>query len=457
MLRASLPIVLNLVAAALSGCASDKPFSLPWHAPCETPEPNLFGRGMIPADAPLPASFAATTAIAPPAGGPYVLMSAQEAQCRAAEQAVTAHLVDIERELAIASIPPRPESRVARGLRVHQQLLALRAGQIRNDAAGEALETFYQLAGAEASLTSLEKTLAHVRTTLGYLDELRAEGIQTPTDESELRRQELDLLRRRAELEWTIAQLNGQLRLLTGLCLEAPVRIWPDADFLVAGEPVDGHGALEIALASRADLAILRLLSATLDEATMPLVRGALQTRDATLGNVTSGFDRLLQLLRPARGEDELRAREAQLSALLVESERELTVAVYAAAGAMQMRRDQAVLAKMSLERARQQLSELRQMRDIGQATAFDVAAQEGSVLEAESLLAQKAAQWRVAQVKLRQAMGVLALECGFGGIGSCLPHVEPPLPVDGEESLHPLPPPESPPAPLPPDSFLPE
>jgi hypothetical protein len=422
MCGAAARTALILAAAALPGCGLTKgPLHLPFYGVCESPAPNLPERGILLPDAPLArAEQALSPPLPAPPAGPYVLMSAAEAQCRAAQRAVTAHLIDVERELALASMPARSESRIARGLRVHQQLLALRAAQVRNDAAGDALETFYQLAGAEASVAALDRSLAHLRSTLGFLDELRGQGVQPPAEESELRRQELELLSRRAELEWTISRLNGQLRLLTGLCLEGPVRIWPDADLIVTREPVDGAQAVGTAFSSRADLAILRLLSANLEEATMPLVRGALQTRDATLGNVTSGFDRLGQLLRPARGEHEMAARRAQLSALLAESERELTAAVYSAAGAVELRQDQAMLAKISLERARQRLGELRQMRDIGQATPFDVAAGEGEVLEAESLLAQRAAEWRIAQTNLRRAMGVLAWECGFGG--PCVP-----------------------------------
>lgn len=412
-------VCLVLAAATVTGCASlggtGQPFRPPCFPACAAPEPNLPERGVLMADAPLiGAELSAAPLRTSPAQGRYVLMTAEECQCLAVERAVTAHLVDIERQLALASVPPRPDSRMSRGLRVQQQLLGLRATQIRNDAAGEALEAFYQLAAAEASLDVLDKSLAHARTMVGYLDELRRQGLPAPARDSELHQQELDLMGRRAELEWTVTQLNGRLRLLVGLCLEGSVRIWPNADLIVGGEGLDAHQAVHAGLASRADLAILRLLSATLDEATLPIVRGALQSRDAALGNVTSGSAPLERLLQPARGEDELQARRAQLSALLVESERELIVTIQAAAGAVEMRRDQAMLAKRSLEIARERLGELQQLRGVGQATPFDVAAQEGEVLEAERHLVQKAAEWRIAQVQLRRAIGVLAHECGF-------------------------------------------
>jgi hypothetical protein len=194
--------------------------------------------------------------------------------------------------------------------------------------------------------------------------------------------------------------------------LEGPVRVWPQTDLIVERAPIDAAAAVEIGLSSRPDLATLRLLTDTLDEATLPLVRGALQTQDATLGNVTSGFERLRQLLRPTRGDDELLARRAQLSALLTEKERELIVTVQAAAGAVEMHRDQAVLAKQTLESARTRLSELQRLRDVGQATPFEVATQQGQVLEAEGALVERSVEWRIAEVKLRQTLGVLAYEC---------------------------------------------
>jgi hypothetical protein len=194
-------------------------------------------------------------------------------------------------------------------------------------------------------------------------------------------------------------------------------------------------------------------LSATLDKPTLPLVRGALQTQDATLGNVTSGSERLLQLLRPARGEDEMRARRAQLSALLAAKERELAVGIHALVGAVEMNRDQAVFARRALESSRGRQSELRQLRDAGQATPFEVATQEGKTLEAEGALIQAVVEWRLAEVKLRKEMGVLGWECcGYGGPEVSLVDVAPLEEVPAEAPQE-LPSPEA--GPLPP-SFPP-
>ncbi len=399
---------------ALTGCAfptgGKSTFCLPCSPPTWQVEANLYHRGIFTADAPPPELNTVGAEPMNPAG--YRILTAEECQCLAVEHATTAHLVDIERQLAIASTPPRPQSRMARGLRVHRRLLELRAAQIRNDAAGQALETYYQLAAAEAMADILARTSAHLNQMMGRIVELRTQGLQPPLDELELRRQEIDLLRRQAELDWTIAQLNGQLRLLLGWDINGPVRAWPQADFIVTETPVNVEAAVQAGLSSRPDLATLRLLDATLDEATIPVVRGALQTQDASLGNVTSGFERLGQLLRPARGDDELAARRAQLRVLLAEKERELVVGVVTAAGAVEMRRDQAQLAKLAFDNAVLRLRDLQQLRNIGQATPADVSAQEGEVLEAEGEFLQAVAQWRLAEVKLRQTLGVLVWEC---------------------------------------------
>jgi hypothetical protein len=411
------PLAAVAALAAIVGCVhptgGKKGICIPCPPGCAWVEADLLERGIVSADVPLlPGETQAP--LPPPVrdAATYRLLAAEECQCTAAAYAVTAYLVDVERQLAIASTPPRPQSLMARGLRVHRQVLALRSAQIRNDAAGAALEAYYQLAAAEASIDVVDRSRHHVRQLAGYLAELEQGGLPSPLNRHELHQQELELLSRRAELEWTISRLNGRLRLLMGWCLEGSVRIWPGTDLIVVREPIDIGAAVATGLSSRADLATLRLLSATLDRPTLPLVRGALQTQDATLGNVTSGSERLLQLLRPARGEDEMRARRAQLSALLAEKERELAVGIHAAAGAVEMQRDQAVLTRRALETARARHSDLRRLRDVGQATPFDVAAQEGKVLEAESALVQATAEWRLAEVKLRQVMGILALEC---------------------------------------------
>ncbi len=437
-----------LVLTTLVGCVSPvggrKTFCVtcpPGHALATA---NLLERGVIAVDAPL---LAADTAIHAYPTGPhecyYRLLTPCECQYEAAAHANTAYLIDVERQLAIASIPPRPQSRMARGLRVHQQVLALRAAQVRNEAAGQALEVFYQLAAAEATIEVIDRTRAHVRDLLNYVHELQVQGIPSTLTVSELRSRELEALSRRAELEWTIAQLNGRLCLLVGWDLNSEARIWPQTDLVVVHEPIDVGAAVETGLRSRAELMTLRLLSSTLDEATLPLVRGALQTQDATLGNVTSGSERLSQLLRPARGEDELRARRAQLDALLVEKQRELAVAIHAAVGAVEMKRDQAFLTKQRLELARQRLRDLQQLRAAGQATPLEIFSQEGLILQIEAELVQSAAAWRLAEVELRELLGVLAWECSCGHcrcdsgdfegavVGQPLP-----IPAELEESL---------------------
>jgi hypothetical protein len=406
----------------VAGCAHPtggrKGICIPCFPGCTSVESNLLERGTINADVPLLSGEAMAPLPVPMADvATYRLLAAEECQCTAAAYAVTAYLVDVERQLALASMPARPNSLVARGLRVHQQVLALRAAQIRNEAAGDALDAFYQLAGAEASADVVDRSRLHVRQLIHYVSELEGGGLPSPLNRHDLQQQELELLSRRAELEWNISRLNGKLRLLMGWCLDGSVRIWPRTDLIVVREPIDVHAAVATGMASRADLATLRLLYATLDRPTLPLVRGALQTQDATLGNVTSGSARLLQLFRPARGQDEMRARRAQLSALLAEKERELAVGIHALVGAVEMHRDQAVFARRTLEISRIRLAELQQLRSAGQATQFEVSAQEGKVLEAEGALVQSAAEWRLAEVKLRREMGILAQECcAYGG-----------------------------------------
>ena len=52
--------------------------------------------------------------------------------------------------------------------------------------------------------------------------------------------------------------------------------------------------------------------------------------------------------------------------------------------------------------------------RDAGrEVTPFDVSAAQLKALEAESDAVAAAATWKVAEVKLKQAQGVLACECG--------------------------------------------
>src|SRR5204862_4614713 len=100
--------------------------------------------------------------------------------------------------------------------------------------------------------------------------------------------------------------------------------------------------------------------------------------------------------------------------------ERAISQEIRNAAAAVTTRLKQAAIAKQQLDNRREHLEELERKREIGSATPFDIAAEKLEIVKAEGELMRKLIAWRIAQVKLKQAQGVLATECGYQHTPCC-------------------------------------
>jgi hypothetical protein len=350
----------------------------------------------------------------PASSARFLSLRPEECQCRAAEHAAIADLVDMERELAEARTSKHSRGK-QRALEVSVELLALHAADHRNQAASAALELYYRLAEAEAGRDSLQESLDEVHRSIENVVELKRRGLQVAVDEGQLRRQEMELLDQQAQLRMSVDQLNGQLKLLLGMQLADEPLIWPAVDLTVAVDPIDAETAIAHGLAMRTDLAVLQTLLTKLDVETLPSARSALQQRDASLGSQASGLASVLQNLRPASGDDELEVRRRQLQRVYDERRRTASEEIRNAVTTVHTRLRQVALAKESLESHRLRLEQLKEKRNIGEATAFDLAAARLDVIGAARELNGQVVAWKIAMVKLKEVQGLLAVECGYG------------------------------------------
>jgi hypothetical protein len=398
-------------------CASPcSPSTEPYHAA----NTGTSDRGQIKADVTAVGPYKTVDAALPRpyAAAPYLKCRAEECQCRAAASAAVADLLDAERQLATTGAAANCGKK-AQAYAVAADLLALRAADERNRTAALALEAFYHLADAESARDSLRNSLAETQRSLDNFEQIKARGLHLDTDDRQLRQQQRELLDRQAELELSTAQINWQLKLLLGVDPRDPTPIWPEVDLTVVAQGADAESAVATGLTTRADLAILRLLVTTLDVETLPAARSALQQVDASLGSQGSQLRAVQELLHPAQSDREVDVRRCQLQRLLSERERMAIQQILAAAATVDTNLRQIAIAKDACHQRRQRLEQLDEKRSAGSVTPLERAAAQLEMIRADRDLIHQVVEWRIAQVKLKEAQGSLAVECGCGVCGN--------------------------------------
>jgi hypothetical protein len=347
----------------------------------------------------------------------YRVLDAERVQRWAAASAPVANAIRSERRPARAEHVPMGCAET-----VKSQMLVFRDIDERNRVAARALESFYLLAEVEANRDLLRGSLGEIDRTIAYFDRLKGEGIQIPLDEepaaAEIQR--LDLLGRRAQLSLTREKLSGLLRQSVGLDVDDTVPIWPAADLKVTIEPIDVEEAVSVGLALRADIGLLRSLSRSLDVETLAIVREALSEVNSVLGTSFSLAGKSRPLRRRLQEQAEVQTRRRQLKQLLAHQERVAAGAIRQAVRVVEIALDQIALAQAKLDNKESRVRSLKLRRaSPGGPTAFDVSAAKLEVIQAKSDLLHQVIAWRIAQVRLKEAQGLLAYECGYRLPGS--------------------------------------
>ncbi len=372
----------------------------------------------------------------------YLALTAEQCQCRAAANATLAALIELERQFA-------SQDESAAGLKTN--VLALRAEDERNRAAGKALELFYQLAEAEAGRDALAQSIVKIDKAIKDYRSLKEKGLPVSGDEIDMQQQRIELLKRQAETQLAIEKLNGGLHLLLGSAGVNELPIWPEADLNVILQPLDAEEAVGIGSGTRADLALLRSLFNTLDTQSLPSVRNSLRQEEFSLGNPASPLRGLRRILGGANTEAELGVRRVQLMRLLADQERAVAQEIRSAVASVHASLEQIAIAKELHERRAKRLADLKELRGIDRATAFDISTAELELIDARFELVRRVIAWRAAEAKLKESQGLLAVECGFGMIGDghahdgyfcneCLVPAPEPEMLEDEESELPMP-----------------
>jgi hypothetical protein len=343
----------------------------------------------------------------------YRRLDPHECQCLAAQNSLLGNLLDAEGRTSGAA-GGRPGRKQAANDALRRGVLAARAAHQRNTSAGDALELFYLLAEAEAGRESLGASLAEIDRAIANLRELRARGLKVEADEGKLARQRLDLLEQQADLELSIRQLNSQLKSLTGIDSQSQTDIWPVADLEVDTAPVDADEAVAAGLTHRADLEALRRLRGSLSADTLPIVRAALGGVNPLLGGKPVACSLLAALGCSRSKSSEVASRQGQVDQLLAYQERAVVTEVRQAVETLNARSRELTLAKQISNSRQQDLKRLEQRREADGVTAFDLLAARLALIESESDQVHRAMAWKIARARLKQAQGLLAVECGY-------------------------------------------
>lgn len=346
----------------------------------------------------------------PPATEQYRVVKADQVQCLAAANAPAARLFAGESDAAASDAGHR--SRCASS--TMSTLMAYRTMDQRNKAAGTALELFYSLAEAEAGRDILERCVEEVNLASTDLDDLKKSGLKMSMDRTALQRQKLDWLDRQIQLRSAAQQIQGQLRQICGLEEEESALLWPEADLKVTVAPLDAKVAIEEGLDNRADVGALRMLDETLSADTLPAVRSGMQMLSPGLG--VSAVGRRLFGGNSSNAE-ELQARQSQLTQALEETERTASREISEAVQNVDTRLREIAVAKSRRQAWKQRVSDLKEKRTADGTTAFDIRTAKLEMLRAENEVLHRVIAWKIAQAKLKQAQGLLAIECGY-----CLP-----------------------------------
>lgn len=336
----------------------------------------------------------------------------------AAMNSSVANVIQLEGVLACENSKSHWSFQEAEVLR--SQLMAHRAIDLRNQTAGIALRAFYNLALAEASLEPLESALTELESAVVDIEKLEESGFPSPVDSRDLRQRRLELLSQQAEVEATIVKLGEQVAVALALNPCCRTSISPTIDWTIDPQPIDACVAVEQGLAGRADLAQMRMVMQSLSSDTLPAAQAALQAVEGGLGQLDKRL-RLLQMIMPGpSAEVEVPIRRSQVNRVLSDQQRLIAAQIRSAISEMDSRSRRTAIARRTLELRLEQLTDIRAKINAEQANAFEEVEAKLNVYKAQGELVAEIIGWKIANVNLREAQGLLATECGYCAETSC-------------------------------------
>jgi hypothetical protein len=339
-------------------------------------------------------------------------LSEQTAQCLAATNATTANLLLNEAEAV--SVQPQRLGAHSHSSPLTSELLRLEATHKRNLAAAAALAAFLRLVEAEGGTDNLQRRGQEMDLMLADISHLQDRGLLSPVSKPEIEGQRVELWHRQVELRATVQQLNYQLEDLLGVEVASDARFWPQASLTVTTVTPNKDEAVNLALAHRADLAALRLAAGADSQDSVAAARTIFQLAAAGLGSSSPPPGCLVLLLHARSSEDEGAIRSQQLAVSLADRQRTVRHETLQAVVVVETRLEQIGLTRRRLEIAKQHQRATEEQQKLTAGAPSNLRKARLDVMAVEQDLLHDVIEWKLALVKLKEAQGLLAVECGY-------------------------------------------
>jgi len=362
---------------------------------------------------------------------PYRALTERDCQCLAVQASSTANMLDqkASRSIEQAELTGHHHNEVSRTAIVKEGLLRDAALELRNRAAGDALEIFYRLTEAEGKRDVLVMSLAQLDEAIEEGKQLEVRGFPRSETFDNLRDQHRTSLDAQVELDLLIERLNSELRQRLNLGpQDEHWRTWPVADLSVVPEPIDPEGAVALALEKRSELITLRRLGGSIDPKTASMIRTLMGQYHALLElssrDEITAWKLLARLLRtPRASKEELHDLQREIQALRGERERAITEQIRQDLETLSARLRQVAIAREEVDAHNRDLVEFEARSARGIQTFPKLTLTRLKSLEAKGRLIEKVMSWRIARIRLSEHQGMLTVGCG--PVACLIPNVQ--------------------------------
>jgi hypothetical protein len=340
----------------------------------------------------------------------YRTLTAAECRSRAVKNAPFADELDARPENASH---PHPWVRRLKGeptdSEAGRKVRGYLADEFRNQAAGDAMDKYFELARAEGQFDLLAKSLAELKARLADAEDAERRGLADRAGIDLLRVQVFDLEAKIAELEAGIDSLNVALRAMLGLDPADPLPIRPDDPLRVRPDDVDLDEAVRTGLYYRSDLNLLRTLLSDGGEAADDLADALLKQVSPMLARMKN--NPLVSVLVSKRHDTDRSGTQSALNEMLEARTRKAEAEIRAAA--LDLRGQRLATTAKAAEVRRQQatLTELEKRFAAGQPVQAELTKAKLDLWKSQGEMLTAAVKWNQADAKLRKAMGLLVRE----------------------------------------------
>lgn len=327
----------------------------------------------------------------------------------------TANLLDEENR-----VPPTSDCNAARD-QLKRTLRYFAALELRNRAAADGLERYFQLSDVEARTELLRDGFPIVDTQLDRAQKAKTAGVRFPLDLGDLTRRRSQLVTDLEQAENGSRLLNLDLKRRLGLPSQPETEcLWPVGEFAIDPATPETEQAVNAALADRPELRGLRALYHGLTPDTLPDSRDYLRALSPLMGDrVPFVVQRMLS--KKPTGPDaatlaELDVRRKQVLDLIADRERVVADETRAALLGMNAQVGRVAQAKERLRGWEEKLADAVKKREANQPGADLLESQARTdVLKAKAEVVTEVAAWHQARIRLKAAQGRLAWEAAPG------------------------------------------